>query len=50
MVRLSSSSRWISIVAISHVKLDCFFCGPVLAGLVLPQVGELGLGAQEDES
>jgi len=27
-----------------------FFCGPVLAGLVLPQVGELGLGAQEDES
>ena len=43
------SSRWVSIVAISHsVKLDCFFCRPVqLAGLVLPQVGELGVGAQE---
>ena len=43
------SSRWVSIVAISHsVKLDCFFCRPVqLAGLVLPQVGELGLGCKK---
>jgi len=32
----------------SHVKLDClFFCGPMLAGLTLPE--EPGLGEKKEK-